>query len=288
MTQISFGYENPLKVKFGETFFKDLPNVPGVYFFLNEKCAPLYIGKADNLHKRLMSYQAAKPGTMPEHILEMLELASDIRWEQHESGAAALTRESELIQIVRPPYNIAGTDPISYLFLGTRIGEIKTSETVSVDFRLSRMKIKEGFSNYGCFRPRGKVKAGYSALLRLFYASLCPRERFHLPAKLCRTSPSYVYKIDLQHTWLEPLDAFLKGESLELLHLLLKTLLQKENLPKELYLPLQRDLQIAKDFFHLGAQETAGLIKSAGVKSSSISKKQMDRILNASLPKHDP
>jgi predicted GIY-YIG superfamily endonuclease len=280
MAEISFAYTNPLRSRLGDEFFKNIPEQPGVYFFLNEKRQPLYIGKADNLRRRLMSYKSLKPGQAAEHTLEMLEHTEELRWELHESGDQALQRESALIRAIRPSFNIAGTEPLQFLYCGIRPEKRPSSSNlVAVDFRLSHHEIGEGFTSFGCFPHRGKTKAGYSALLRLFYAATCGRERFHLPAKLCRTSPAYVHRGSVPSSWIEPLRTFLRGEDPQLLHLITHELLERENLPVYLYAPLQRDLHGAHQFFLSGPSQIRELIKKEKLKTSLIRQPRMEKIL---------
>ena len=252
-----------MAARFGEDFFKKVPTAAGVYFFLNSRREPLYIGKADNLRKRLKCYHTGKPGQTPEHILEMIELAHSIRWESHASGEKALLREATLIRSLQPPFNIAGTFPSTYLFCGLSVNRSVTDELAKVEFRLTHTDdLGAEFETYGCFNHRGKTKAGYSALLRLFFAATCERERFHLPARLCRTSPAYVHRAEIPTEWVEPLRHFLKGEDTSLLRLMTIRLLERENLPAHLYAPLQRDLNAAKLFFEAGPQATRALARS--------------------------
>ena len=283
MQSISFTYENPLKINIGEELFKNLPQAPGVYFFLDKRRRPLYIGKADNLRRRVQSYRTLKPGYAPEHILEMIEFAREIVFETHPSGEKALVREGELIRSVKPPFNIAGTDPIPHLFCALRVREDVPPSAgnafQSVDFRLSHRQLSGGFRVYGCFSHRGKTKAGYSALLRLFHAATLQGSRLHLPSKLCRTSPAYEHRGIIRKDWLFPLDDFLRGKSPQLLHLLMKDLLRNEELAPHLYAPLQRDLKAARGFFDSGPKKTRRILAGAGKGSSLVSQQRMDELL---------
>lgn len=279
MTNISFGFENPLKIRFGDEYFKNLPKDPGVYTFLDRHGVPLYIGKADNLKRRLMSYQAAKPGQATDHILEMIEHAVDLRFEVFKCGTDALKRESELIRSVRPRYNVALNYDVNYLYVGFRTNAVSASAS-KLEFRLSHMDIHEGFTSFGCFRHRGKVKAGYSALLRLIFAAHCPRERFLLPARICRSSPAYDFSIDIPQATLaemfEHLEQFFAGKNSGLLRYLLDRLLAKDELPKELYIPLQRDSEIAKELFRFGPQDTLKLARKLRSRNGKIAQEAMD------------
>lgn len=280
ITDISFGFENPLKVRFGENFFKELPKDPGVYTFLDQKGRPLYIGKANNLKARLMSYQAAKPGAAPDHILEMIEHAVDLKLELRESGEDALRREEELIRSVRPPYNVAMNYDVSYLYVA-----FKRLANGRVEFRLSNIEVEEDFKVFGCFRHRGKAKAAYSALMRLLFAAFCPRERFQIPSKISRSSPAYTYTTDVSAEVLAHIENYLAGRNNELLRHLVKSLLARENFPKPLYLPMQRDLEILKEFYKYGPQDTAKLAKRLRLRRGLVSQEAMDRVVSRDFEK---
>ena len=275
ITDISFGFENPLKTKFGETFFKDLPKDPGVYTFIDIKGKPLYIGKANNLKARLMSYQAAKPGQAPDHILEMIEHAHELKFELKKTGEDALRREEELIRSVRPPYNIALNYDVSYLYIAYKAE--KKSE--KIEFRLSHLEVEEGFTTFGCFRHRGKAKAAYSALMRLLYAAFCERERFQLPSKICRSSPAYRFTTEIPKEAQTLVEAYLSGKSDALLKSLVQTLLSRENFPKPLYLPMQRDLQTLKEFYLCGPVDTAKLARKLRIRSGVVPQNRVDAIV---------
>ena len=294
MTNISFSFENPLKDRFGENFFKKLPNDPGVYTFIDARGLPLYIGKADNLRNRLMSYQRARPGQAPDHILEMIEHAADLKFELKACGADALRRETELIRSVRPPYNVALNYDVSYMHIALRAGgplsgdggraskktkKLQPDERIRVEFRLSHIEVKDGFTTFGCFRHRGKAKGSYSALMRLLYAAYCPRERFQLPSRICRSSPPYCYITELPHEIVPLIEDYLSGRNSDLLRALLDRLLERENFPKQLYLPMQRDLELLKNFFKYGPQDTAAIARRLRLKQTLVPQEAMDRLV---------
>lgn len=281
---MSFSYENPLRQRFSDSFFKNLPTQAGVYFFLDQRLRPLYIGKADNLKKRLANYWLAKPGKVPDHTLEMLEMASDLQWEIHPTGKLALKRESELIRAVRPPYNIQGTDPVPYLYLGVRYpGKPQLGEVVPIDFRLSHHEIQESYQVYGCYKHRGKAKAGYSALLRLLFVSIVERPRFHIPARICQVSPPYIYQARMPFEWRNLLDEFLRGESQGLLEQITFRMLEKENLPRFMIPSLQTDLEIAQEFFRSGPSETRKIALALGLKRPLVNRLRMNEFITAGL-----
>lgn len=82
------------------------PPAPGVYGMINARGRIIYVGKAKNLRCRLLSYfrvhsREAKAGRI---IRETRILV----WEQTGDELAALLRELELIQTLRPKFNVLG------------------------------------------------------------------------------------------------------------------------------------------------------------------------------------
>jgi excinuclease ABC subunit C len=93
----------------------DVPDSPGVYFFLGPKKQILYIGKATSLRSRLRSYftsdLAAKRSVL---IEQMVDEATDIEWTQTDSVLEALILETNLIRTHKPRYNTRSKDDKSY------------------------------------------------------------------------------------------------------------------------------------------------------------------------------
>lgn len=94
---------------------KKLPEVPGVYFFLDESGSVLYIGKATVLRDRVRSYFSSDIfETRGPKIGKMLSLARDVAWRATDSVLEALILESRLIREHQPPYNTDAKDDKSY------------------------------------------------------------------------------------------------------------------------------------------------------------------------------
>jgi excinuclease ABC subunit C len=96
----------------------NLPEVPGVYFFLGNEGEILYIGKATNLKDRVRSYFSNDLLTARgSHILTMVTLASSLKFETTRSVLEALLLESELIKKHQPTFNTKEKDDKSYFVL---------------------------------------------------------------------------------------------------------------------------------------------------------------------------
>lgn len=93
----------------------ELPEVPGVYFFLGAKKEILYIGKATSLRDRVKSYFLQDLLiTRGPKIQLMLPSIQSIGFCQTDSVLEALLLESELIKKYQPPFNSDAKDDKSY------------------------------------------------------------------------------------------------------------------------------------------------------------------------------
>lgn len=103
-----------------ECFLKQnpLPEMPGVYFFLDEKNEILYIGKATILADRVKSYFSDDLESMrgPKLVL-MRGRAKQIAWQPLDSVLESLLLEGQLIKKYQPTYNSDAKDDKSYNYL---------------------------------------------------------------------------------------------------------------------------------------------------------------------------
>ena len=91
-----------------------LPTTPGVYVMRDEKGAPLYIGKAENLRRRARDHFLQRQAYHARQALELLE-GFDVVETGSEFGALLL--EQRLIHKHRPPFNSHGTRVPSYSYV---------------------------------------------------------------------------------------------------------------------------------------------------------------------------
>lgn len=95
-----------------------LPEVPGVYFFLDAKKKLLYIGKAASLRDRVKSYFSRDiVETRGPKIKLMLELVSFVAYKTTDSVLEALILETNLIKQHQPLYNTDAKDDKSFNYV---------------------------------------------------------------------------------------------------------------------------------------------------------------------------
>ena len=81
-----------------------IPNSPGIYKFLDEKNKIIYIGKAKNLPKRLLSY--ASPSGLAIRTQRLISSLKEIEIITTSNEAEALLLEANLIKKFEPRYNV--------------------------------------------------------------------------------------------------------------------------------------------------------------------------------------
>ncbi len=145
----------------------NLPDAPGVYYFLDKKGKILYVGKATSLKDRVKSYFARDIlMTRGPKIQKMLEDAVRVEYKQTDSVLEALILEANEIKRLQPPANSKDKDDKSYNFV------VITKE----DF--PRVLIKRGreletntmiyHSVFGPFPNSGELKEALRIVRKIF------------------------------------------------------------------------------------------------------------------------
>jgi excinuclease ABC subunit C len=104
-------------IKGKELILKNIDTIPensGIYKFLKENNEILYIGKAKNLKKRVLSYSR---DDISYRIGLMLNIASNIEYIITKNEAEALLLEAVLIKKIQPRYNILLKDDKSFPYI---------------------------------------------------------------------------------------------------------------------------------------------------------------------------
>ena len=95
-----------------------ISNKPGVYFMYNENKEILYIGKAKNLNKRLISY--CNKSNLSIRIQRMVSQINNIDYTTTDHEASALLLEANMIKKHKPKFNILLRDDKSYPYIMLR------------------------------------------------------------------------------------------------------------------------------------------------------------------------
>ena len=163
---------------FTEKFAGELPDVPGVYFFLDAKGTVLYIGKATSLRDRVKSYfMQDMLLTRGPKIVRMRELAVDIKWQETDSALEALLLEANLIHRHRPPYNTDAKDDKSWNFVvitKEKFPRVLIERGKKLESLLGNSKLEQkefGYSikkTFGPFPSGGSLKEAVNIVRKIF------------------------------------------------------------------------------------------------------------------------
>ncbi len=202
-----------------------LPEGPGVYLFKDSSGKIIYVGKAKNLKKRILSY--LKPlGELPHKAGVMMSRAKGLDYILTTTDKEAFILESNLIKKHLPRYNIVLRDDKQYPWLRLDPGEPYPRLSI-----VRRIK-KDGARYFGPFSSAHSVRSTLKLIDRIFQLRKCrgriPPERsrpclnFQLSQCLgpCALDvPTEVYK-----EFIEQVILFLEGRSQELIKELKKSM----------------------------------------------------------------
>ena len=138
-----------------EEIIKKLPQKTGVYKFMDSSNKIIYVGKAKNLKKRVMSYFSSS--TIGK-TLRLVNKIQDVSYILVQSEFDALLLENNLIKKYQPKYNVLMKDDKSYPW-------IKITKEAFPKILSTRKVVNDGSDYYGPYKSTHII----NALLDLFY-----------------------------------------------------------------------------------------------------------------------
>lgn len=178
-------------LKFTKENIKSISLSSGVYFFKDENNIILYVGKANNLKTRLLSYKALDLSGKTKNLIDLTKLFSFIRVN---SEIEALLLEASQIKKYKPKFNIALKDDKSPLYI--RITKEKYPKVLTAR-KIEEISQKEekNIAFYGPFPSSSNVKSVLKMIRRIFPYSdhrIGKRGCLYSQIGLCQPCPSII------------------------------------------------------------------------------------------------
>lgn len=216
--------------KFGADRLGELPQAPGVYLFLDESGGVLYVGKAKDLRRRLTSYRNATRRKAHRKMRTLVRVAVALEVRPQETETQALLLENELIRTLRPPYNVDGAFSFLYpaLGVGRHDGRVLLAFT-STPEEWDELDVRW----HGAFRSRRRARAAFDALVALLSRVGHAEPPSRRPAVKLRRGVRLEAFRRVPEDLAAAADAFLAGESTELLAMLFDRLLESSRARQE-------------------------------------------------------
>ncbi|MGF1472464.1 MAG: DEDD exonuclease domain-containing protein [Rubrobacteraceae bacterium] len=185
----------------------DLPNTPGVYYFVDKNGTVLYVGKAKDLRSRVRTYFNGGDGRRK--IGRLVEEVAEVRYKETRSELYALIHEAREIKRLLPRYNSVGREPRASWFI-----KLDMNELYPVPERVPDSEPQESVTYLGPYRSARVLDTCIEALGRIFPLKQCSGEEgvcFY--GQLGRCAPcmgmdAYEYRTEV----LGQLTALMRGE----------------------------------------------------------------------------
>ena len=155
-----------------------LPVTPGVYLYKDAEGRILYVGKARNLRKRVLSY-FRPPSALPSKTVAMLQHAASLETLSTGTEKEALLLEASLIKRHRPRYNIILRDDKQYVLF--RIDSRAMFPRLEVVRKVRRDKARY----FGPFTSGTAARETWKAIHRAFPLRRCSDLTFRNRVRPC-------------------------------------------------------------------------------------------------------
>ena len=265
--------------KFGAELVRGLPQGPGVYLFRAPDGAPLYVGKAVNLRRRLARYRNSGRRQVYRKQRLLVREASSLEIRPCASEAEALLLENELIRSLRPRYNVDGAFHFLYPAIGT--GHTGDRLLLCLTTRIEAYQ-PLGLRWHGVFRPRHRARDAFDALVFLLSRIGHPEPRARLPRAPRLRGSRLVALRRTPPELLAPLRDFLDGRSDALLETLFAALLERSAARRDAA-AVQAALDTLADFFARDAVRLRRARERAGFPDPFVPQARRDALFLAAL-----
>ena len=160
-----------------KNYVQTLPGLPGVYRMINVRDEVLYVGKAKNLKKRVVSY--TQPDRLPIRLQRMVSETTRMEFVTTHTEVEALLLEVNLIKKLTPHYNILMRDSKSFAYI-----------RITGNHPYPLLTKHRGARNlpgdyYGPFASGEAVNTTLTALHRAFLLRSCPDHVFASRKRPC-------------------------------------------------------------------------------------------------------
>ena len=159
---------------------KNIPASPGVYLFSNARGTIVYVGKAKNLRKRILSYFR---NTVPSKTAAMLTHADLLKTIVTATEKEALLLEASLIKKHRPRYNIVLRDDKDHILF--RLDTSAAFPRLEIVRRIRPGRGMAGAILFGPFSSAGAARETWRAIHKVFPLRRCSDRSFANRARPC-------------------------------------------------------------------------------------------------------
>jgi excinuclease ABC subunit C len=153
-----------------ESLKKVLPHGPGVYLFADQQGRVIYVGKAKDLKKRVLSYFRSTNNT-PTKTARMMKMAEGLEFILTLTEKEAFILENDLIKKFKPRYNIILRDDKQYPCLRLDIREPYPR------LGIVRKIKKDGALYFGPFSSANSVRSTTRVISRVFKLRKCKGQK---------------------------------------------------------------------------------------------------------------
>ncbi len=146
---------------------QELPKLPGVYIFRNDKNVIIYIGKAKVLKNRVRSY-FQKQATKDDKTRIMVKHIADLEWIVVRNEVEAFLTEANLIKEHRPYYNVLMKDDKTFPYI-----QITDEPFPQVKIIRTKTLPKDGAKYYGPYTDVRYLRKIMKATHDIFHLRTC-------------------------------------------------------------------------------------------------------------------